>query len=246
MSGATVAAMVGAVGGAGTTRTTVELAAALAADGEAVAVLDAAYGTQGLSDYLGGTLRPDATELVTGATDEPLTTGLYDLDLGVEGGVVCCPAHAPFERLARAKRPAAAEAFEGRVREAAGAFDAVLVDVPPVASNQALAAVDAADRVALVAPATGRGADAVQRMDARLTDVGATVDAVVATFGELEVADANLPRSDRTAVEEVPACLAGDSAYAPAVGAAAEVVLERSLDVEFDDGSLLGGVGLGR
>jgi cellulose biosynthesis protein BcsQ len=245
MNGATTAALVGTVGGAGTTRTTVEVAAALAADGDAVAVLDAAYATQGLSDYLPGTLRPDATALVTDAADQPLSAGLFEFPFdrgGVPGRVACCPAAAPFERLARAKRPGAAERFEGRVREAADRFDVVLVDVPPVASNQAVAAVDACERTVLVAPATDRGADAIQRTDARLADLGVDPDVVCTTFGALQAADVALPRSDRTTVDGVPACLAGDSAYAPAVGAAAAAVTGRSLGVEFDDGGLFDGV----
>lgn len=59
------AALVGAVGGAGTTRLAVEVGALLAADGDAVAVLDAAFATQGLGDYLDGRLDPDLTALVT-------------------------------------------------------------------------------------------------------------------------------------------------------------------------------------
>lgn len=56
MSIPTTIALVGATGGAGTTRLSLELAAALATDGRDVAVLDAAFATQGLSDYVSGTL----------------------------------------------------------------------------------------------------------------------------------------------------------------------------------------------
>ncbi|SEO55941.1 hypothetical protein SAMN04487948_103228 [Halogranum amylolyticum] len=48
----TTTALVGATGGAGVTRTAVELAATLARDGRDVAVLDAAYATEGLSSTL--------------------------------------------------------------------------------------------------------------------------------------------------------------------------------------------------
>lgn len=171
-------ALVGAVGGAGTTRLAVEFAAALARDGRDVAVLDAAYATQGLAQYVEGRIAPDMTALCL--DDGSLADGMVDLQLGLPGRVALCPAFAPFERLARAKTPAAARAFEDRVDEAAGWFDHVLVDTPPVAANQAVAATNAADRVALVTPATRRGLDALPRAAGRLVDVGVDDHRVVA------------------------------------------------------------------
>jgi len=189
----TTAALVGATGGSGTTRSCLELATALAADGADVAVLDAAYDTQGLARHLQGRLDPDVTTLVTDEPDRPLAAGLVTFDPDerengfaavdpeVEPGrVACCPARAPFERLARAKAPEAAQAFEQRVEEAAAEFDYVLIDTPPLGSNPAVAAVTAADRVAVVAPATSRGLDAAQTTRARIQDVGTAADAVVA------------------------------------------------------------------
>jgi cellulose biosynthesis protein BcsQ len=160
------AALVGATGGAGTTRLTLELGALLAADGRDVAVFDAAFATQGLADYLPGRIDPDLTALLTDDRDEPLSTGLVDVPLDAETGrLACCPAVAPFERLARAKSPSAAQALEARIDAAAEAFDHVLVDTPPVAANQSVAAVNGTARTAVVAPATTRGRDAVQRGD---------------------------------------------------------------------------------
>lgn len=187
----TTAALVGATGGAGTTRSCLELATALAVDGADVAVLDAAYDTQGLARHFSGRLDPDTTTLVTDETEQPLEAGLTSFDpvesgfaaldaAGEPGRVACCPARAPFERLARAKAPEAAQALERRIGEAAAAFDYVLIDTPPLGSNPAVAAVTAADRVAIVAPATGRGLDAAQGTRGRLQDVGTTADAVVA------------------------------------------------------------------
>lgn len=57
-------AVVGAVGGAGTTRTCLALAGILARDGRSVVILDAAYATQGLSDHVPGRIAPDMTALV--------------------------------------------------------------------------------------------------------------------------------------------------------------------------------------
>jgi cellulose biosynthesis protein BcsQ len=197
---ARTAAIVGATGGAGTTRLTVELATTLAGGGRSVAVLDAAFATQGLADYLPGELTPDLTSLVTDASDAPLSAGLVELPLEVPGQVACAPVRAPFERLARAKTAAAARRFEERIEEAATDHHHVLVDVPPVASNQAIAAVNASDRTAVVAPGSDRGADAVQRTVARLQDLGAGHDLVVATRGSLPSADLSVPAAESDTV----------------------------------------------
>lgn len=241
----TTAALLGATGGAGTTRTCLELASALAVDGDDVAVLDVAFDTQGLARHLGGRLDPDLTALLTDEAERALDDGLVEFDpLGgtaaladVEtasvGRVACCPARAPFARLARAKTTEAAQAFEDRLSKAEETFDHVLIDTPPLGSNPAVAAVTAADRVGVVAPATAHGADAVQLQRGRLQDVGATADAVVAVdhlqhggaFADTD-ADAIVPAFEG----EPPAALAS----AEGVGAVADVaaaVLERPLDL---------------
>jgi len=219
-----VAALVGATGGAGTTRLSVELGALLAADGRSVAVLDAAFATQGLSDYLSGRLDPDLTALVTDRRDASLAEGLIDVPLDADAGrLACCPAAAPFERLARAKSTDAARRFESRIADAAESFDHVIVDTPPVAANQSVAAVNAADHTALVAPATTRGRDAVQRSRGRIDDIGGRVDTVVATRGDLSVADAALPET-ATAVTEAPTCL-DERSVAAAVADVADAIL---------------------
>lgn len=206
-AGDETAALVGATGGAGTTRLTVELGVLLANDGRDVAVFDAAFATQGLSDYLPGRIDPDLTALLTDDRDAPLSAGLVDFPLDTETGrLACCPTVAPFERLARAKSPAAAQALESRIAAAADTFDHVLVDTPPVAANQSVAAVNAAERTVLVAPATTRGRDAVQRLSGRLDDIGVDVDAVVTTRGELAVGDAAVPATDAE-VTAAPTCL---------------------------------------
>lgn len=234
MTGTDAAALVGAVGGAGTTRLAVEAGAVLAADGASVAVLDAAFATQGLGDYLDGRLDPDVTALVTDRTDAALDAGLTDLPADVDGRVACCPAAAPFERLARAKSAEAARRFEDRVAEAADGFDAVLVDVPPVAANQAIAAVNACDRTVLVAPATARGTDGRERMRARLSDLGAAVDADVATRGTDGAADASVPRTE-TGVTDAPAALDGGE-FGDGVARAAATMLDADVERPASDG----------
>lgn len=234
-------ALVGVAGGAGTTRTTVECAATLARDGRDVAVLDAAYATQGLSEFVAGRVDPDLTALCL-APERPLADGLYDLplDAGFDtpGRVALAPALAPFERLARAKTIEAAEAFEDRITEAAGEFDHVLVDTPPVAANQHLAAVAAADSVALVAPGSEHGVDARRRMIDRLADVGADLERTVAVGGEILAGDAALPRIDADPADG-PRCLR-DEAVGADTAAAVETLFDVDLDLTFEPGGALG------
>jgi len=227
-------ALVGATGGAGTTRLCVELAALFAAEDESVVVLDAAYATQGLADHVSGRIETDVTALVT--DEQPLVAGLTTLSTAGDGTVELAPARAPFERVARAKTPAAAREFESLVRAARDRADRVLVDVPPVAANQSVAAVDVADRVALVAPGTTRGADGTARMRDRLADLDTDVNAVVATRTEdATFADATVP-SDATPPSETPVADDGDGAFTAGVAAVAEAACDRAVDRPFDDG----------
>ncbi|UPW01966.1 AAA family ATPase [Halorussus gelatinilyticus] len=237
------AALVGATGGAGTTRLAVELGATLVRDGREVAVLDADFATEGLARHLSGRIDPDVTTLLT--EDGTLADGLreHPATADLAGRLELCPARGPFERLARAKTADAAQRFEQLLAEAANRFDHVLVDAPPVAANQAVAAVTSAERVAVVAPASERGVDAVQRTRGRVTDVGANVDAVVATRAgpehPLRSADAAVPTSDATTVADVPASAPDpETTFAPAVAHAAEVVFDAELGLEFEEAGL--------
>jgi len=215
-----VCALVGAVGGAGTTRLALEFGATLAGDGRSVLVVDAAYATQGLSTACPERVDPDVTGVVT--DDRPIAAATYDREVPA-GRLALAPARAPFERLSRAKTSECARRLAGRIGEATREFDHVLVDVPPVAANQAVAAVTAADRVALVVPDTQRGVDALPRTLDRLADVDAGVDAVLAnrTDGDRQVedADAVVPDSQTTALASAPVC-PGEGEFEAAVAAA--------------------------
>jgi len=235
------AAVVGVCGGAGATRLTVEAAATLARTGRDVAVLDVAFATQGLAGYAPGELSPDATAVL--ADDHPLADALVDLPLDAPGEVALCPARAPFERVARAQTAGAARSLGDALATAADRFDAVLVDVPPVATNAAVAAVVEADRVGLVVPASGRGVGALQRVRGRLADVGASADAVVANRAgddhPVGRADAAVPESDVVAAEDAPAVADPDAEFAPAVACATEALLGTSLSLAFPEEGLL-------
>lgn len=280
---ATTLAILGATGGAGTTRTSLELATILAADGADVAVLDVAYDTQGLARHLSGALSPDLTSLVTDETDRPLADGLAAFDpmggdvavlaaAGVDadaspavdddpstsadvesnpepappdpGRIAFCPAHAPFERLARAKTVDAARSLERRVEEAGESFDYVLVDTPPLGSNPAVAAVTTADRVAVVAQATAHGLDAIQAARGRLQDVGTAADAVVGVDrGVRRHEGANVDSTDVDALVPVlpgdaPACL-GSAASLTALADVAAATVDREVSLQVAERSVL-------
>lgn len=247
-------ALVGATGGAGTTRLSMEFAAILAREGRDVAVFDAAFATQGLAQYVRGNINRDVTRLVTDSEADP-EEALVDYAIDVPGEVSVCPAHAALGTLARAKTQSAAERFGTIVRQAGSAFDHVIVDTPPVAANQSVAAVQAVDRVGLVAPADRRSGETVRPLRKRLGEIDATVDRVIANRaadawigGEDErppipQADVAIPESDVTGVRGAPACADDDAepAFQAAVLHAVEDLFDTTLQIEISDSGLLGG-----
>ncbi len=252
---ATTLALVGATGGAGTTRTAVELAAIGARGGRDVAVVDASFTTQGLSEYVHGRIGTDLTTLITDEPDTALSAATYPIaaapsDDGPNersGRADVVPVRAPFERIARAKTAEAARKLERRIDEAATAYDAVIVDTSPVASNEAVATVTTADRVGVVRPATEHGRDALQRLRGRIADVGASVDTTVAvrrevvadaeTDGTAADADLVLPPTDPN-VRTAPAVADGADAYAKRVLDAYARLFDTAVDVELAERGL--------
>jgi cellulose biosynthesis protein BcsQ len=233
------AALVGVAGGAGTTRLAVETAAVLARDGASVGVFDAAFATQGLSQYVAGRIDPDATAVLT--DDAAVAEARHDLAPDATGDLAVYPAFAPFARIADAKTPAAAQRLGGVLDSLAATHDFVLVDAPPVASNQAVAAVTDPDRVAAVLPPGDRGVDSLQRARGRLTDVGTEFDLAVATRTSDPPADADLavPEAPETGIPETPTALTDTGAFAAGVAALAEHLFETTVDADVADESLL-------
>jgi len=259
---ATTLALVGATGGAGTTRTAVELAALGARDGRDVVVVDAAFTTQGLSEYVSGRIGTDLAALLTDEADASLSAATYPLAGGDSGGAGArgdgdatalpgradaVPARAPFERVARAKTAEAARKLERRIDEAATAYDAVIVDAAPAGSNEAVAAVTAADRVEAVTPATTHGRDALQRLRGRVADVGESVDGTVAVdrAGGIDAdrdgaagADSRLPAVD-PGIGSAPAAATGTGEYAAALAETYERAFDAALGIEFEEPGLV-------
>ena len=233
-------ALVGAAGGVGTTRLTFECGATLARTGRDVAIFDAAFETQGLASYLPGSIESDVTALAT--EEATLESVLYDHPTDLPGRLALCPARAPFERLARGKTAGAAQHFERQLAAASLSHDVVLVDTPPVGSNQSLAAVNAADRRAIVTTDSPRGSDALARARDRFTDIGADVDAVIANRAGSDPrvdADVAVPETDVHAPGECPATVPPDESFAPAVAGVVEAAFETRLDLDFPDGGRL-------
>ncbi|WP_336327496.1 ParA family protein [Halovenus sp. HT40] len=237
-----IVAFVGATGGAGTTRLTVESAALLAATGRSVAVFDAAVQTQGLAAYTDQRIDADVTALLTGEAD--LDATLYEMELDGPGVVNLCPAWAPFERLARAKTAGAANRFEQQLAAAAISHDAVLIDTPPIGGNQAIAAVNEADRIGIVAPDTNRGRDGVALTRERLADIGVEDDAVIAnrsTEGLLDT-DVRVPEIEATDASSAPSAVPADEQFTPAVLEIVERLVGVDPDVEIPDSGRLSGL----
>lgn len=242
----TTVAVVGACGGAGATRITVEAAGSLARAGRDVAVLDVATGTQGLAGAVQGHVDPDLTTALL-ADDGGVDEALVDIPLETPGTLAVAPTRAPFERVARAQTADAARSLTDAVAALEARFDHVLLDAPPVTTNLAVAAVTEADRVASVAPPGQRGADAVQRVRGRLADVGAPSPTVVvnegiAGGGEGLQGDLRLPEGDVRELARTPTVVDPDATFAPAVARVVEAVAGVDLDLAFPEGGLLGSV----
>ena len=234
--GTRILALVGAAGGVGTTRLAVEFGALLASTDQDVAIVDAAFTTQGLSSYIADSITKDATALATG--EATLEEALYSHDADVSGTLSVCPARAPFERQSRAKTAGAAERFERQLAATSLSHDVVIVDTPPVGSNPALGAVNAADRIAIVTRPTERGSDAVALTQERLADIGREADAIIANHAGKDVqsrADAHVPASDVRSPRNAPACLPPQGEFSRAVVDALETILERPLEIDVSE-----------
>lgn len=219
----------------GTTRLCLEVGAALAADGRDTILIDAALDTQGLAAHVAGRIEPDLTSVITGDAD--LSEALRSYPLETAGSLHLCPVHAPYTRIAAGKAPPAAERLGEVVTDATSLAEHVVVDVPPLASNTAVAGAAAAKRRAVVTTATIRGRDALSRTHGSLADLGLSGDLVVAnraTEGALADADRNVPESEETDVPEKPACLGTEPGFGPAVTELTESVFDLELDVDLD------------
>lgn len=234
----TSAAVVGTVGGAGTTRLAVEVGAVLARAGRRALVLDLDFARQGLASRVPGRLSPDSTRLLADPAVD-LAEATHPADIDVPGSLAYCPAHAPFTRVAEASSSDAAQRLEDRLDEAVElGYDAVLIDTPPIASNPAVASVTSTDRTVLVASPDERGVDAIQRARGRLADVGSAADRIVTTrttpANAPPDADITIPTAPSTGPTGGPDAL-GATSFATAIAETAETLFETALGLELED-----------
>lgn len=225
-------ALLGAAGGVGTTRLSIEAGAALALDGDDAIVVDTAVATQGLAAYLPGRIDPDLTELLI--DDHDLDTAVHDHPVELPGRFGVCPAYAPFTRLAEVQTPDVAKRLSTVVEDATDRGDTVILDVPPLASNLAVAAVTAADRLGVVTEPTDRGRDALSRCRGRLADIGTEAGFVVGNrIDETEFADADvrIPESRVQDIPETPTVIEGEDGFGPGIASLLEVGVDTDLGV---------------
>ncbi len=231
MDGTSVA-FVGTVGGVGTTRTVMELGGLLATSKAAVCCLDLDFTTQGLGHHVEGRVGVEASTLLA-EPDADLEDAIRDWPVDGEGSLGVIPSLAPFVTIAEAKSETAGARVEDRLDEATERADWVLLDVPPVVSNQAIGAVTAADRTIAVIPPSERGVDALQRERGRLADVGSSFDEVLAVGAGDAPPDATsrIPSLPADAPAHRPATVAGFDGFRADVTQAANAILGTDIDL---------------
>lgn len=238
MTGTSVG-FVGTVGGIGTTRSVLEIGGLLARTGASVLVIDLDFATQGLGRHVAGTVPVDSTALL--ADPEPdLDDAIHDVAVDGDGRLGMVPAVSPFVRIAAAKTETAGARVGDRLEAATEQADWVLLDVPPVVSNQAIGAVTATDRTIAVIPPTERGIDALQRERGRLADVGSAFDDVLAVgAGDVPPdADAHLPVLPDGAPAHRPITLENSGSFTSAVAQATAALLPVTVEAPKPDSAL--------
>lgn len=231
----------GAAGGVGTTRLTVEVGAVMAAEGENVVLLDAALETQGLADHVIGPIDPDLSTVLIDANDHQAALSDHPADHTVVGRLQCLPVVAPFGRIAAAKAPEAAQRLTTVARTLAEDGKTVVVDVPPIASNTAVAGATAADRTILVTTDSARGREAIARSRGVLDDIGLETNAVVANrtdSAEMDDIDLAVPAVSRTETPRIPTALTDSAPFSRAIETVASSLFDVDLVTEPDRGPL--------
>lgn len=199
--GAFVLAVASGKGGVGKTTTTVNLGAALAADGYDVAVVDVDLGMANLAGLVG--VDPQATLHDVLAGKAPLKAACYDAY-----GTTVVPGSTVLEAFADAD----ARRLERVVRDLERDHQVVLLDAGAGLSHDIAAAIDAADGVLLVATAelssltdagkTGRLVEKLEKpvVGAVFTRTGGgafdDVEGIAAALGTTNAVTASIPRDE--------------------------------------------------
>lgn len=240
MSPRTVA-FVGAAGGVGTTRLTVECGATLARTGRNVGIFDSAFHTQGLRDYPDSTGTRDATALATG--EATLAETLAMCTPSLSGELALCPATATTNQLTQATSPDAAERFATTIAGASLSRDAVFIDVSPTITPVSRAMLKIADLIVLVTTETPRGARALSRHQQRLRELGHPADCVLFNHADESPPDAiAVPTSTQSDPYDCPTCATpgSDESFARAVTGAVESLFGISIQQSEPSSGLVG------
>lgn len=205
-----IVSLVGAAGGAGTTRLAVETAGHITARGDTVVVVDVDFATQGLADYVPGQF---TTELTTALRDQVSLAELpIALDVAHTPQPHALPSFAGLSRVATAMQQAAAEYLGDQLTALDDEFDHVLLDTPTPVTNPAIAAVTTADTVGVVFPRSPRGIESLHRTEGFLHDIDVAADYTISTPTPQEAtiedpADIVIPQLADTPPRDVPTTL---------------------------------------
>jgi Flp pilus assembly CpaE family ATPase len=142
----TVVACVGATGGVGTTRTAVELARLAMAHDRSPLLVDTAVATQGLARLLPTTPGVD----LCGALSDTDAVDLDAIAVELPSELRIVAVDAPLCSVTTALTAEAAATLTDAIAHAAETHPLVIVDVPPVATNLAIAGLISADVILLI------------------------------------------------------------------------------------------------
>ena len=213
----TVVACVGATGGVGTTRTAVELARLATAHDRRPLLVDTAVATQGLARLLPTTPGVD----LCGALSD---TDVVDLDaIAVElpSALQIVAIDAPLCSVTTALTPQAAATLTDAIAHAAATHPLVIIDVPPVATNLAIAGLISADEILLVHRVGDH--EGVRRGRELIADLDGA-DPHPLTIGSPAVAELSLPELPTLRTGLPLATPVDDSGYQRALAVAAAAV----------------------
>ncbi len=213
----TVVACVGATGGVGTTRTAVELARLATTHDRRPLLVDTAVATQGLARLLPTTPRVDLCDALSDT--DAVDLDAIAVDLPSELRIVAIDA--PLCSMTTALTAEAAAALTDAIAHAAGTHPLIIIDVPPVATNLAIAGLISADEILLIHRLGDH--EGVRRGRELIADLDGA-DPHPVTIGTPAVAELSLP--------DVPALRTGtplatpvdDPGYRRALAAAAAAV----------------------
>lgn len=166
-----IISLVGATGGAGTTRIAVETAGRMAASGDDVLLVDVDFATQGLAEYVPGGLETDLVGAI--CEKRSLTEATYPLETEQTPQPQAAPSYAGLSRVATAMQPDRAEFLSDELSASGDSFDHVVIDTPTPVTNPAIAAATVADTIGVVFPPSPRGIEGLHRTDGFLHDIDA-------------------------------------------------------------------------